>query len=265
MLKSIGKVFLKGLAVVVPIGVTLYVIIWLAVEAERLIAPAMRWLLPETSPVRYRTGMGVAVGIGLLFVIGLLTHVFLFRWLVNLLGRILERIPLVKSLYGGLRDLMDFVGPDGTRRMDQVVAVDLAEGTRLLGFLTQDDAGSIPDGLKPNGDEVAVYFPMSYQLGGYTAFVPRDRIEAVTMNVEDAMRYALTAGMSTHSASREGKPMSTITGRPPETDPSGGAPAAAEEPRNQTEQPTRQHDGGNHPPTHNEEDHEHQARSGQGQ
>jgi uncharacterized membrane protein len=43
---------------------------------------------------------------------------------------------------------------------------------------------------------VGVYLPMSYQIGGYTVFVPRSSVERIEMSVEDAMRFVLTAGMS---------------------------------------------------------------------
>ena len=45
-------------------------------------------------------------------------------------------------------------------------------------------------------ETVAVYFPMSYQIGGYTLFLPRERLTPVKMSMEDAMRFVVTAGMS---------------------------------------------------------------------
>jgi uncharacterized membrane protein len=66
-----------------------------------------------------------------------------------------------------------------------------------MGLITQQDPAQIPAEIK-RGDEdvIAVYMPMSYQIGGYTTFIPRSRTTPIDMTVEQAMRFALTAGLS---------------------------------------------------------------------
>jgi len=199
-MKTILRIVFKGLIVVVPVGITLYVLWWLGSLAETLLGPPVRWLLPADGPMRYRVGMGVVLGTVAVFVIGLLTYTFIFRKLMAWLEALLERIPLVKSVYGSLRDLMDLVSR--TREMaglNQVVAIELEGNLRLLGFVTQPKPEHIPRPLTDGEDRVAVYLPMSYQLGGYTVFVERSRLRPVDMNIEDGMRYALTAAMSAES------------------------------------------------------------------
>jgi uncharacterized membrane protein len=61
--------------------------------------------------------------------------------------------------------------------------------------VTREDFSSLPGKLGAS-DTVGVYLPMSYQIGGYTVFLPRSAIEPIDMSVEDAMRFTLTAGMS---------------------------------------------------------------------
>jgi uncharacterized membrane protein len=65
----------------------------------------------------------------------------------------------------------------------------------VLGFVTREDFGTMPVGLG-GPDVVAVYLPMSYQIGGYTVLLPRRLVEPVDMSVEDALRFTVTAGMS---------------------------------------------------------------------
>ena len=65
---------------------------------------------------------------------------------------------------------------------------------RLLGFLTRSDFSDMPKGVG-NEDEMAVYLPMSYQVGGYTVLIPRKRVTPVPMSREEAMRFVLTAGL----------------------------------------------------------------------
>ena len=82
----------------------------------------------------------------------------------------------------------------------QVVSVKLP-GTdwRLLGFVTRAEFDDLPAGIGAAG-EIAVYLPMSYQVGGYTAIVPRDSARPVEMSREDAMKFILTAGLKTVGA-----------------------------------------------------------------
>jgi uncharacterized membrane protein len=226
-MKHVLRILLKGLVIVVPLGVTLYVLWWLGTSAESLLSPALQWLLPAEGALRYRTGMGVLLGLLAVFLIGLLTYTLVFRKLLALLERVLRKVPLVKSLYGGLRDLMDLMSrTQEMARLNEVVAIELGNDLRLLGFITQPRGEDIPQPLTDGDDRVAVYLPMSYQLGGYTVFVERSRLKKIDMSIEDAMRYALTAAMS----SRKGE-----AAQPPEAargaGPAGGPPGDAETPQ----------------------------------
>jgi uncharacterized membrane protein len=79
--------------------------------------------------------------------------------------------------------------------MGQVVRVRVADHMHLIGFVTREDFTTLPAGLG-GADVIAVYLPMSYQVGGYTVLLPRRLVEPVDMSVEDALRFAVTAGMS---------------------------------------------------------------------
>jgi uncharacterized membrane protein len=92
---------------------------------------------------------------------------------------------------------MGFFGGSDKGKFNKVVMVSLGgTGARILGLVTREDFGSLPAGIGGD-DRVAVYLPMSYQVGGFTAIVPRSAIEQVEMSMEEAMRFAVTAGMST--------------------------------------------------------------------
>src|SRR5437870_4337135 len=73
--------------------------------------------------------------------------------------------------------------------LDRVVTVDVGVG-RLIGFVTQEHANTL--GIGGGDDLVAVYLPMSYQIGGYTIYLPRSRVVETDLTVEQAMRIALT-------------------------------------------------------------------------
>jgi uncharacterized membrane protein len=201
----IAKVFFRGLGILIPIGLTLYAVYWLILAAERWLGSGLQAILSMT-PIPYLPGMGVVAMLLLVFLVGLGTFSRTFRRLVDYLGDLLGRIPLVKTLYGGLTDLMDFVrqGRDRQQGLSHVVSVEIRQGWSLVGFVTRETFEQLPEQLSPDGtDKVAVYLPMSYQIGGFTVYLPRRQVTRLDMSVEDAMRLSLTAGMSI--GSRDGK------------------------------------------------------------
>lgn len=193
MLKSIGRYTLVGLITILPVALTLYLLLWLVVSTESLLANVVRSAMPEEW---YLPGMGVATGLVLAFSVGLLMRTFLARRLLAWGERILYRLPLIKSVYLSLRDLMDYFSPDKKKEFEQVVAVTLGEtGMQLIGFVTQTGPDRLPEEFGRH-DSVLVYFPMSYMIGGYAVLTPRSAVRPLNMSMEDAMRFILTAGMT---------------------------------------------------------------------
>ncbi|HKJ21447.1 MAG TPA: DUF502 domain-containing protein [Gammaproteobacteria bacterium] len=195
-MKSLSKIFLAGLAAVVPIVITIYILYWLGSSAERLFGGMLKFILPASV---YWPGMGLAIGIGVIFLVGLFMRAWIVQKLFQWAESLVTRIPFVKTVYGSAKDLIAFVTSPKEREFNQVVAITLPNTQiRLLGFITREDVHHIAAGLAPEGN-IAVYLPMSYQIGGYTVFVPRSTVEPVDMSMNDAMRFAITAGMSTSS------------------------------------------------------------------
>lgn len=190
-LKRLGRVLLKGLVAILPIGLTIYVVYWLGITTETLLSGPLKWLLP---PGVYRPGMGLVAGFLLLLAVGLLVNAYVVRRVLGLGESLLLRVPVVKTVYASIRDLTALVNTkDRKRELERVVMVRFGPG-RVIGFVTQENA--VVPGLDRRGEElVAVYLPMSYQIGGYTVYLPRDQIEATDLTVEQAMRIVITGGL----------------------------------------------------------------------
>lgn len=191
-MKTAGRIFLTGMFTVLPVLATVYLMVWLVTGAERFVGKQLMWLIPDEY---YRTGMGLVLALAVIFLVGVLMHALLFRQLFGLAERLMLEIPLVRSIYGALRDLFGlFAGGDDDQSM-QVVSVTLpGTGMRALGFVSRADFSDLPEGIGGEG-EIAVYLPMSYQIGGYTLFMPRAQAVPVAMSREDAMKFILTAGL----------------------------------------------------------------------
>lgn len=190
-MKQIGRTFLTGLATIVPIAVTLYLIYWLSVTAESSLGALFRYLLPEGW---YRPGIGLAAGMLLVFLVGMLMHAWVVQKLFAWGERLLYRIPLIRSVYGSVRDLFNLFSQAQEQALNQTVVLSLGE-MRLIGFVTRQDLSQLPGEIGTT-ENVAVYLPMSYMIGGYMVIVPRSDVQPIDMSVEDALRFILTAGIT---------------------------------------------------------------------
>ena len=190
MFKYLSKTLLTGFITLLPMVLTIYLLYWLAVSSEEVMGNALRHVLPEKS---YFPGLGMAVGILIVFVVGLLMNAYLVRKLFSFGEAILYRLPLIKSIYRAFRDFFDFFSPN-KEGLGQVVAVTF-NGMELIGFVTQEDPQRLPPSFRER-DSVLVYLPMSYMVGGYTLLVPRDELRPLQMTRDEAMRFVLTAGIT---------------------------------------------------------------------
>jgi len=192
-MKFLGKLILKGLTTLLPISITIYVIYWLVTSTEFLLGKAIKLGLPEE---HYWPGMGLIAGLIILLIVGAMVNALAIQAFTKIGGGLVEKIPLVKTLYRSVRDLMQFFSIAKERKdLKQVVVVSVTADIQLLGFITRD--GGPPMLPAPKDDWVTVYFPMSYQIGGYTVFFPRSKVRPIDMPLDQALRFILMAGMST--------------------------------------------------------------------
>jgi uncharacterized membrane protein len=193
MLRFFSRHMLTGLITVLPVLITLYVIYWFVMSMESALGSVIRSLLPELD---YWPGMGVAAALVVVFVIGLLMHVYVVQKLFSRAESLLYHTPIIKTVYGAFRDFFHYFSSSREQEFQQVVKVQLENGTQLIGFMTQAKASQLPASIQANEDQVLVYLPMSYMIGGYALLLPRSRVETIDMSMEEAMRFTLTAGLA---------------------------------------------------------------------
>jgi len=197
-MRYVWNILMKGLVAILPVALTLYLVFWLGDVVEHTLRPIITTMVPEPY---YWPGMGLVAGFILLFFIGLAVNAWIVQRMLQLGEDILQQIPVVKSVYGTLRDFAShFSTAPHRRELEQVVMLTI-NNMRMIGFLAAEQAGDFPELPHPE-ETVAVYVPMSFQIGGYTVYVSRACVENIDMSVEDAMRRILTAGLSTSGAGR---------------------------------------------------------------
>lgn len=197
-MRRLWNTFLKGLAAVLPLALTIYVVFWLARSAESVLGGLVRAWLPED---RYWPGLGLLAAFLLILAVGVLVDAYVVRRLFRFGEAILARIPIVKTIFGAFKDFSRFL-PAGSRGRDLKRVVLWRFGSaQLLGFVTEEQVNpKLFDAS--DGELVAVYFPMSYQIGGYTLYLHKDELRETELSVEEAMRLVLIGGVTSHAASR---------------------------------------------------------------
>jgi len=171
--------FLRGLVVVVPLALTLYVctVIFTTIDS---------WL---GLPIR---GVGFVLALVLITLVGFMASGLITRSLIGALDRMFERLPFVRLLYSSAKDMLNaFVGEK--RRFDKPVLVSLnAEGSlKILAFLTSDSLGTL--GLV---DQVTVYMPQSYGFAGHILVVPSNRVERIDADAAEVMAFIISGGVT---------------------------------------------------------------------
>ena len=210
-MKTLGLLLIKGLSAILPVSVILFFIYWIGSAAEHALGKLLQAVLPERI---YLPGMGLLAGLIMAIGVGLLLNLWLFQRMVEMIEGWMARVPLMKTVLGGIKDLMAFLakGNKINSGKNYVVKVDLGNDLHLLGIMTRKDLTGT--GLEPMGaGHCAVYIPISYQLGGYTIYLPRSRLSPINMSVEDALRFAITAGISGEKKSN-GMPLVSSPGAP---------------------------------------------------
>ncbi len=176
--------FLRGLLFVVPVAATVYLLQWAFVTIDNMVDPE-RWFGIKVP------GLGVALAVVVITAIGVLTSNILTRWIVQLVDRFFQRMPLTKMIYGAIKDLLDaFVGEK--KKFDRPVIVGLgAVDAEVLGFITRDELAWLG---RPGS--VAVYFPQSYNFAGSVVLFPRERVKVLDAVPSEVMQFIVSGGVS---------------------------------------------------------------------
>ncbi|WP_027409189.1 DUF502 domain-containing protein [Anoxybacteroides tepidamans] len=195
-MKFLAKNFINGVLTIVPIILALYVFFKVFTFFDGLLGRYLRPYLHET----YIPGIGIACTVILITVLGWLSTQYISGRLIKLIDRLLESIPLIKTVYSVLKDTMaSFIGEK--RSFSKVVLVELPHtGMKCIGFITSEEVEHLFSSLQ---NHVAVYIPQTFQMAGITVLVPKEQIEVVDVKPEDAMKFVLSGGM-TATKNKEG-------------------------------------------------------------
>ena len=191
-LKPVTKTFFKGLIAIIPLVLTSYLLIWLADTAELVLGNIFKFFFPDSW---YIKGLGFVLGLAVAYFFGRFLETRAFLRLFNSFEELVLRIPVVKSLYTSIRDFISLFSSENKGKFKQVVLVNVPPGNgQQIGFITISDFEELSHTFIAD-DQVAVFLPFSYQIGGNTVIMSRENVTEIDMSVEDALRFIATAGV----------------------------------------------------------------------
>ncbi len=195
-MKPIYQYFFRGLITFLPVALTIWVLFIFVAWVES----AAMWLIRPIIGDFYLPGLGIVLGAAMIVGLGfLISQPAAARWLAYL-ELPFTNLPVVKSIYSSLKSFADYFSPHKKEVQQQVVVLRMpGNEMSIVGLVTRQNMEGLPPGLAEL-EQVAVYLPMGYMIGGYTVFVPNSWITPIEMSVEEAMRSSLLAWMATSRA-----------------------------------------------------------------
>ncbi len=191
-MKPVSKTFFNGLIAFIPLIFTIYLLLWLAGTAELALGNIFKFFFPDSW---YIKGLGFVLGLAVVYFFGRFLETRTFRRLFNSFEELLLQIPIVKGIYTAIRDFISLFSSKNKGQFNQVVLVKVPSGNgQQIGFITVSDIDELPRTFIAD-DNVAVYLPFSYQMGGNTVIMSRKEVVETDMSVEDALRFIATAGV----------------------------------------------------------------------
>ncbi|MBA3950059.1 MAG: DUF502 domain-containing protein [Acidobacteria bacterium] len=188
MLQWLRRSFIAGFFIAVPIVVSVAAIVWMFRLVDGWTADLWVRLLGRDVP-----GLGILTTAAILLAIGALATNVFGRRLLQAGEYYLLRVPLFRTVYSPVKQLVVAFSPDNESGFKRVALVEQAGGAQMLGFLTREftlDRGQGPEAV------VAVYVPTNHLYLGDVLVLPRDRVSFPDLTVEQGIRIFLTGGMA---------------------------------------------------------------------
>ena len=212
-MQRLRRYLVTGLILWVPLGITIWVLTLIVSTLDQTLLLIPHPYRPETLLGFTIPGLGVLLTFAILLVTGVLARNFVGQKLVKAWDSVLRRIPVVKSIYSGVKQVSDTLFSDSGQAFRKALLIEFpGPGSYTIAFLTGTPSGEVLQRLP--GDHVSVYVPTTPNpTSGYFLLVPRNRTQELDMSVDDALKYIVSMGVV--GPGHKAAPGASPAGRPP--------------------------------------------------
>jgi uncharacterized membrane protein len=189
------RYLMAGLLVWVPLGITIWVLVFLVTTLDQTLLLIPENMRPEAVFGFHIPGLGVVLSFAILLITGVLAANFFGQRLIKMWEAVLGRIPFVKSIYSSVKQVSDTVLSDQGTAFRKALLVEFPRpGCWTIGFLTGTPADAVADHLR--GEFVSIYVPTTPNpTGGYFVMLPKESVRELEMSVDDALKYIISMGV----------------------------------------------------------------------
>ncbi len=183
--KKLRRQFLTGILVIMPIGVTIWLLVWIFNSIDNILQPLASSILGRTIP-----GLGFVIMIVLVYLVGVMASTVGARRLVNYGESLLGRVPIVRPIYSSIKQIVDSFSTSGKTGFKQVVVAEFPmKGTRTIGFVTNESLNKAGEKL------LYIFIPTAPNpTSGFLQIVREEDVIQVDMSVGDALKMVMSAG-----------------------------------------------------------------------
>jgi uncharacterized membrane protein len=194
-LHHLRRYLVTGLVLWVPLGITIWVITLIVSTLDNTLLLIPHQYRPETLLGFPIPGLGVVLTLIILLVTGVFARNFFGQQLLKGWDSLLRRIPVVKSIYSGVKQVSDTLFSDTGLAFRKALLIEFPHaGSYTIAFLTGTAGGELLDRLP--GEHVSVYVPTTPNpTSGYFLLLPKDRIQELDMTVDEALKYIVSMGV----------------------------------------------------------------------
>jgi len=190
--------FLTGLVITGPIGITLW-LTWTFIKwVDGWVKPFVpRVYNPETYLPFPVPGFGLIVAIFVLTIVGFLAANFLGRSMISVGENLVGRMPLVRNIYSGLKQIFETVLDERGSSFNKAALIEYPrKGLWAIVFISTETKGEVARRLADRTETMSVFLPTTPNpTSGFLLFVPKEDIIELTMSVEDAAKLVISAGL----------------------------------------------------------------------
>ncbi|WP_204114313.1 DUF502 domain-containing protein [Shimia biformata] len=190
--------FLTGIVVILPVALTIWLIWTLAGWVDGFVLP----LIPETiKPEKYiginLRGVGVIIFLIFTIIVGWIAKGLLGRSLIHWAEGLVSRMPVVRSIYSGVKQIAETVFAQTERSFEKACLIEYPrKGIWAIGFISTDAKGEVRDRATTAGDLVGVFVPTTPNpTSGFLLFFPKEDVIELDMTLEDAAKLVISAGL----------------------------------------------------------------------
>lgn len=194
-MKKLLTYFIQGLAVLIPVVITLYII----VKIISVFVDFFLWI-GITGNVLLDIILGLVVMLAVVIGTGIMASNYFFNNLMHLLEKQFEKLPLIRHIYSPVKDFIEaFVGDKKKFKYPVLVQTSSHNNYKEIGFVTQKDLSNI--GMD---EYIAVYLPFSYSFAGKTILIKKKFVEDFHQNATDTMKFIISGGIYEIGEKQEG-------------------------------------------------------------